>query len=175
MLFRSGKIRAYGWSTDSPERAAVFAEGQHCVAIQHQMNVLDDNPALIALCEEFNLASINRGPLAMGLLTGKFGAGATLPIDDVRGRHSPEWMRYFKDGQPNPVWLKKLEAVRDILTSQGRTLAQGALAWLWGRSKQTLPIPGFRTIAQVEENCAALNHGPLTAEQMREINGLLER
>ncbi len=174
-LVQAGKIRAYGWSTDSPERAAVFAEGQNCVAIQHQMNVLDDNPALIALCEEFNLASINRGPLAMGLLTGKFSAGATLPIDDVRGRHSPEWMRYFTNGQPNPVWLKKLEAVRDILSSEGRTLAQGALAWLWGRSKRTLPIPGFRTIAQVEENCAALGHGPLTGEQMREINGLLER
>jgi aryl-alcohol dehydrogenase-like predicted oxidoreductase len=174
-LVQAGKIRAYGWSTDSPDRAAVFAEGQNCVAVQHQMNVLDDNPALIALCEEFNLASINRGPLAMGLLTGKFSAGETLPIDDVRGRHSPEWMRYFKNGQPNPVWLKKLEAVRDILTSEGRTLAQGALAWLWGRSERTLPIPGFRTIAQVEENCAALHHGPLTAEQMREIDGLLER
>jgi diketogulonate reductase-like aldo/keto reductase len=63
----------------------------------------------------------------------------------------------FKNGQANPVWLKKLEAVRDIHTSEGRTLAQGALAWLWGRSKRTLPIPGFRTIAQVEENCAALH------------------
>jgi aryl-alcohol dehydrogenase-like predicted oxidoreductase len=39
----------------------------------------------------------------------------------------------------------------------------------------TLPIPGFRTIAQVEENSAALHRGPLTAEHMREINGLLER
>ncbi|MGB7836801.1 MAG: aldo/keto reductase [Terrimicrobiaceae bacterium] len=174
-LVQAGKIRAYGWSTDSPERAAVFAEGQNCVAIQHQMNVLEDSPALIALCEEFNLASINRGPLAMGLLTGKFSAGAALPTDDVRGRHSPEWMRYFKNGQPNSAWLKKLEAVRDILTSEGRTLAQGALAWLWARSKRTLPIPGFRTIAQVEENSAALHHGPLTAEQMREVNGLLER
>ena len=74
------------------------------------MNVLEDNPALIALCEEFNVVSINRGPREMGLLTGKFSAGAALPIDDVRGRHSPEWMRYFKNGQPNPVWLKKLEA-----------------------------------------------------------------
>jgi aryl-alcohol dehydrogenase-like predicted oxidoreductase len=111
----------------------------------------------------------------MGLLTGKFSSGTTLPIDDVRGRNSPEWMRYFKNGQPNPVWLKKLEAVRDILTSQSRTLAQGALAWLWGRSERTLPIPGFRTIAQVEDNCGALDHGPLTAEQMREIDGMLER
>jgi aryl-alcohol dehydrogenase-like predicted oxidoreductase len=65
--------------------------------------------------------------------------------------------------------------VRDILTSEGRTLAQGALAWLRARSRQTLPIPGFKTIAQVEENCAALHRGPLAAEQMREIDGLLER
>jgi hypothetical protein len=36
----------------------------------------------------------------MGLLTGKFSAGAALPIDDVRGRHSPEWMRYFKMANP---------------------------------------------------------------------------
>jgi aryl-alcohol dehydrogenase-like predicted oxidoreductase len=174
-LVAAGKIRAYGWSTDSPERAGVFAERLNCVAIQHQINVLDDNPALVAVCEEFSLASINRGPLAMGLLTGKFSTGATLPIDDVRGRHSPEWMGYFKSGQPNPLWLKKLEAVRDILTSEGRTLAQGALAWLWARSQQTLPIPGFKSIAQVEENCAALHHGPLAAEQMREIDGLLGR
>lgn len=174
-LVAAGKIRAYGWSTDSPERAGVFAERPNCVAIQHQINVLDDNPALVAICEEFNLASINRGPLAMGLLTGKFSTGATLPIDDVRGRHSPEWMGYFKNGQANPLWLKKLEAVREILTSEGRTLAQGALAWLWARSQQTLPIPGFKSIAQVEENCAALHHGPLAAEQMREIDGLLGR
>ena len=81
----------------------------------------------------------------------------------------------FQKWPTQPVWLKKLEAVRDILTSEGRTLAQGALAWLWARSQRTLPIPGFRTIAQVEENSAALHHGPLTAEQMREIDGLLER
>ena len=174
-LVAAGKIRAYGWSTDSPERARVFGERPNCVAIQHQINVLDDNPALVAICEEFNLASINRGPLAMGLLTGKFSTRATLPIDDVRGRHSPEWMGYFKNGQPNPLWLKKLEAVREILTSEGRTLAQGALAWLWARSQQTLPIPGFKSIAQVEENCAALHRGPLAAEQMREIDGLLLR
>jgi hypothetical protein len=53
--------------------------------------------------------SINRGPLAMDLLTGKFSTETTLPIDDVRGRHSPEWMGYFKNGQPNPLWLEKLE------------------------------------------------------------------
>ncbi len=174
-LVQEGKIRSYGWSTDHPERARVFAEGPHCTAVQHQMNVLDDAAQVIRLCEELNLASINRGPLAMGLLTGKYQAGAQLGVDDVRGSRSPDWMKYFKDGRPNPEWLKKLDAVRQILTSEGRTLAQGALAWLWGRSPQTIPIPGFRTVKQVEENCAAMRFGPLSAEQMQEIEALLER
>jgi aryl-alcohol dehydrogenase-like predicted oxidoreductase len=161
-LVREGKIRAYGWSTDFPDRARVFAQGEHCATIQLQLNVLDDNPAVIAVCEEFNLAAINRGPLAMGLLTGKYTPNTKPSADDVRGEKSPEWMKYFKDGAPSPEWLEKIEAVREILTSGGRTLPQGALAWLWARSEQTIPIPGFRTVEQVEENCGALAFGPLT-------------
>jgi aryl-alcohol dehydrogenase-like predicted oxidoreductase len=174
-LVTEGKIRKYGWSTDFPERARVFAEGPNCATVQFQMNVLDDAEPMVALCEDLNLASINRGPLAMGLLTGKYQSGAKLASNDVRGDKSPAWMKYFKDGQPNPEWLQKLEAIREILTSNGRTLAQGALAWLWGRSEQTIPIPGFRTVAQVEENAGAIKCGPLNADQMGEIDALLER
>jgi aryl-alcohol dehydrogenase-like predicted oxidoreductase len=174
-LVRAGKIRAYGWSTDFPNRARVFAQGENCTAIQLQLNVLDDNPAVIAVCEEFNLAAINRGPLAMGLLTGKYTPSTKPSADDVRGEKSPQWMKYFKDGAPSPEWLKKMEAVREILTSGGRTLPQGALAWLWARSDQTIPIPGFRTVEQVKENCGALAFGPLAGEQMREIEILLGR
>ena len=174
-LVTEGKIRQYGWSTDFPERARVFAEGPNCTTAQHQMNVLDDAKPMIALCEQLDLASINRGPLAMGLLTGKYRADSKLASDDVRGDKSPAWMKYFKDGRPNPEWLKKLDATREILTSGGRTLAQGALAWIWARSERTIPIPGFRTVAQVEENTAAMQFGPLSAEQMREIDILLGR
>ena len=174
-LVTEGKIRQYGWSTDFPERARVFAEGPNCTTAQHQMNVLDDAKPMIALCEQLDLASINRGPLAMGLLTGKYRTDSKLASDDVRGYKSPAWMKYFKDGRPNPEWLKKLDAIREILTSGGRTLAQGALAWIWARSERTIPIPGFRTVAQVEENTAAMQFGPLSAEQMREIDILLGR
>jgi aryl-alcohol dehydrogenase-like predicted oxidoreductase len=65
--------------------------------------------------------------------------------------------------------------VREILTSEGRTLAQGALAWLWGRSSQTIPIPGFRNVKQATENAGALAFGPLTPDQMHEIDRLLGR
>ena len=160
---------------DGADRAEVFVQGENCASIQLQLNVLDDNPEVIAVCEKHNLAAINRGPLAMGLLSGKYTASSKPSIDDVRGEKSPEWMKYFKNGSPSPEWMKKMEAVQEILKSGGRTVAQGALAWIWARSEQTLPIPGFRTVAQVEENCAALQFGPLTAEQMKEIEILLKR
>jgi len=174
-LVREGKICYYGWSTDSPIRAPVFAEGPNCTTVQHQMNVLEDAGPMIALCEQLDLASINRGPLAMGLLTGKYQAVSKLASDDVRGDRSPAWMQYFKDGKPNPEWLRKLDVIREILASDGRTLAQGALAWIWARSERTVPIPGFRSVRQVEENCAAMQFGPLSAEQMREIDAVLGR
>ena len=171
-LVSEGLIRAYGWSTDDPTRAEVFAAGGHCVAVQHQLNVLEDNPVMLETCERLNLASINRGPLAMGLLTGKFSGEIKLQASDVRAV-SPEWMAYFKDGVPNPEWLARLEAIREVLTSDGRTLGQGALAWIWARSPKTVPIPGCRTVAQAEQNAQALEFGPLRAAQMLEIDRLL--
>ncbi len=171
-LVTEGKIRAYGWSTDDPERARVFAAGEHCASVQHQLNVFERNPEMLALCAAENLASIDRGPLAMGLLTGKYAAGANFEATDVRFT-SPAWMAYFKDGQPNPDWLARLEAIRDVLTSGGRTLAQGALAWLWAISPATVPIPGFRTVAQVEQNAKALEFGALSADQLAQIDTIL--
>jgi aryl-alcohol dehydrogenase-like predicted oxidoreductase len=63
--------------------------------------------------------------------------------------------------------------VKEILTSNGRTLVQGALAWLWGKSGSTIPIPGFKTVKQVEENAKAMDFGPLSPDQMIEIDRIL--
>ena len=165
-LVSEGKIRFYGWSTDSPDSTRIFAEGKHCTAIQQQLNIFEGNGQTLALCEQFGLASINRGPLGMGLLTGKFTAETNIPVDDVRSRR-PALQEERK------IRLEKLEKVRDVLTYGGRTLAQGALGWLWARSDQTIPIPGFKTITQIEENIGAMRFGPLTDEQMLQIATLL--
>jgi aryl-alcohol dehydrogenase-like predicted oxidoreductase len=172
---REGLIRAYAWSTDDPDRAAVFAKGTHCTAVQHRLNILQDAPELLALCEESNLASVNRSPLAMGLLTGKHTPGRALAAGDIRST-PPAWLPGFTaDGGADPAWVDRVEALREILTSGGRTLAQGALAWLWARSPRTVPIPGFRSVAQAEENAGALAKGPLTADQLAEVDRVLGR
>lgn len=65
-----------------------------------------------------------------------------------------------------------LQLLGSILTSDGHTLAQGALAWLWARSPRTVPIPGFRSVAQAEENAGALVYGPLHDSRLKEISDL---
>ena len=167
-LVSEGKIRYYGWSTDSVEGARLFANGKHCVAIQHDLNVIIDAPEMLALCEELNLASINRSALARGALSGKYTRDTVFPQNDVR---NDEWSKehFFAPA------LNQLDTIREILTSNGRTLVQGALAWIWARSEKTIPIPGFKTVTQVEENAKAMQLGPLTTDQMKEIDSLLGR
>ncbi len=172
-LVKQGKIRAYGWSTDRVDAVKAFSTSPNCSTAQQQLSVLDGNMELLALCEEMNLASINRGPLGMGLLTGKFLPNSTFANDDVR--HHAAWHPGFKDGKPTQEWLDKLASIREVLTSGGRTLSQGALAWIWARSPKTIPIPGFKTVTQVEENCKAMEFGPLDTNQMAEIDRILGR
>lgn len=168
-LVSDGKIRYYGWSTDSVRPAILFAAGKHCAAIQHDLNVILDAPLMLKMvCDKLSVASINRSPLARGALSGKYSKETVFPQNDVR------MVPWSRDHFFLPT-LDKLDKIRDILTSNGRTLVQGALAWIWARSEKTIPIPGFKTVAQVEENAKALELGPLTPDQMKEINVLLGR
>ena len=131
------------------------------------MNVIQDAPQCLAVCDEFDLAAVIRGPLARGFLTGKYDSNVKFPENDNRSTQG------FQNGVPRLI--EGLGKVRQILAGDGRTLAQGALAWLWARSERTIPIPGFRTVKQVEENVKALEIGALDPKQMQEIERLLGR
>ncbi|MBO0770365.1 MAG: aldo/keto reductase [Actinobacteria bacterium] len=173
-LADEGKIRRYGWSTDDPQRARQLRGRRRAAAVQFRLNVLSDAPDMVTACDELELTGLARTPLAMGLLTGKFGASSRLPPDDVRGS-GHTWVTYFQDGRPGPEFLRRLDAIREILTSDGRTLTQGALAWVMARGHRIIPIPGFKSVAQAEENAGALGAGPLTPAQLTEIDRLLDR
>lgn len=167
-LVQDGKIRYYGWSTDHPERARVFGEGQHGTAVQARLNVLADAPETIALCDELDLGFLNKSPLNAGILSGKYTTESTFPDND--GRHGIDL-----SSERFAAMLDKVQRVGEVLTSDGRTMVQGALAWIWARSERTLPIPGFKTVQQATENAKAMTFGALTVEQMQEIDDILER
>jgi aryl-alcohol dehydrogenase-like predicted oxidoreductase len=171
-LTEKGAIRFWGWSTDNAAAAKRMMKFPNFVAVQQELNVFTDGPEMLAMCEENNLASLNRSPLAMGFLTGKFSPETRLPPSDVRAA-GHTWVQFFEDGRPRADYLDRLAHVRELLQTGGRTLAQGALGWILARSPNTFPIPGFKTGAQVRENLAALEMGPLSAATMAEIGDLL--
>jgi aryl-alcohol dehydrogenase-like predicted oxidoreductase len=167
-LVAAGKIRWYGWSHEGTPGIRSFAAGPHCTTAQNTLHVLDDNPAYAATCEELDLAWVCNCPLAQGILTGKFRAESRLPADDVRRTWN------LQEGK-QAEQLRQFEAIREVLTSEGRTPAQGALAWIWARSTQTIPIPGFKTVEQVDELAGAARSGPLSVRSMQQIAELLGR
>jgi aryl-alcohol dehydrogenase-like predicted oxidoreductase len=69
--------------------------------------------------------------------------------------------------------LKLVDEIRGILTSGGRTMAQGALAYIWALDERMVPIPGFKSVKQVQDNAGALEFGPLTGAQVKEIQSIV--
>jgi aryl-alcohol dehydrogenase-like predicted oxidoreductase len=165
-LVTEGKIRGYGWSTDDANRASAFAEGKHCWAIQQKLNIFEGKANTLAVCESAGLASICRSPMAQGLLTGKFNANTTFQSADLRAGWN------FREGA-RAQQLDGLAQIREILTQQGRSLAQGALGWLLSRSSITIPIPGFKNVKQITDNVGTLNKDPLPAASMAEIEHIV--
>lgn len=171
---QAGKIGAFGWSTDFPASVAATAHLPGFTAVQHTMNLWFPASAVREEIARHGLLSVNRMPLAMGVFSGKYTADTHLQPADIR-TNSFDWMEYFQGGQVVPEVLAMLDAVRELLKSGGRSVAQGALGWIWATSPDTCPIPGFRTVAQAVENAGALEKGPLPAGVMEEIERLVTR
>ena len=161
-LADEGKIGWYGWSTHDIDGVRRLAAGRRCSSVEHVFNVLQRTDQLLDAAVELDLASLTMSPLAEGILTGKFTRRSKLPADDQRRNFD------FEDGSEAEL-LSKTEAILDVLRSDGRTAAQGALCWLLARSLTIVPIPGFKNAAQVEDNVGAAQLGPLPEQQMQAI------
>jgi aryl-alcohol dehydrogenase-like predicted oxidoreductase len=116
---------------------------------------------MLDLCREQDLASLNRVPLLMGVLTGRWSPETKLEQGDSRA----QWFEHEE-------FLKVLACVQQIepwLTSGRRSSVQGALGWIWARSALTIPLPGFRNMQQMQVLVQAQQFGPLPLEAMQAI------
>jgi aryl-alcohol dehydrogenase-like predicted oxidoreductase len=119
-----------------------------------------------ALCAEHNLGGINKDPLHRGMLTGKFTPASTFPKDDIRSETDFHEDRIVKR-------LGLVEALREPLTSDGRTMAQGALSYIWALDERMIPIPGFRSVEQVQQNAGAREFGPLGEDEVWQVQEIV--
>jgi aryl-alcohol dehydrogenase-like predicted oxidoreductase len=66
-----------------------------------------------------------------------------------------------------------VDELREILTSNGRTMAQGALAYIWALDERMVPIPGFKSVKQVRDNAGAMQYGPLSESEVKEVQAIV--
>ncbi|MEL7459989.1 MAG: aldo/keto reductase [Pseudomonadota bacterium] len=169
-----GRVSAFGWSTDETQKAQAYANRDGFGAVELAANLFFRPQALLDTLHEDALVPLIRSPLGMGLLGGRITKDTRFPADDVRAKDD-HWLKLFDEGRPNPAFLDKINEVRALLTAEGRSLAQGAIGWLWALDPRAIPVPGLRTPKQVADLAGALEYGPLPAALFDEIETLMDR
>jgi len=162
-LVEEGIIGGYGWSTDDPKRMEIFAKNKNCNSVQYAMNLTLQNKQMVQLCENYNLIGLIRSPLASGILTGKYNEQSKIEADHMLAGLDFSQERYKKIN-------KLLQELKNIVEKEGRTLIQAQLGYLMTISETIVPIPGAKTIEQIEENARVLDLGPLSPDLVQKID-----
>ena len=111
--------------------------------IEYSLAQRDPERELLPMAHALGLGVTGWGPLAGGVLTGKYNASAPR---DLPRRHGDA-------AKPDRVRIG--DVVARIAAARGVTPAQVALAWV--RTRNVLPIIGARTTAQLADSLGALD------------------
>ena len=144
-----GKIRHFGVSLNkTTERQADWAAQRGVEVIQVVHNRLDQRAAAMhfPFAARDGLGVLARVPLASGLLSGKYQAGATFPANDVRSRIGSVTMQRE---------LEEVDRIRRDEVPSGMSMAQWAVAWCLRNPLVSAVIPGCKNAEQVRGNAAA--------------------
>lgn len=147
---RAGKIRHLGVSIlgKGSEAQAREARSMGAEVLQVVYNRLDRRPEqdYLPRAKRDGLGILARVPLASGLLSGKYKAGAVFAGDDFRSTVEPDKLQ--RD-------LADAERLRTSEVPEGVPMAQWALAWCLKEPAVSAVIPGCKDAAQVRSNAAA--------------------
>ncbi len=159
-LVRAGKVRYVGCSNYTGYRLveSLWAADRRglgpyvSVQMQWSLAVRDAERELVPAVRAFGLGTLIWSPMARGFLSGKYQRGAPLP----QGSRLASWQETFRLFDNERCW-NVVETLRTVARRRGTTPAAAALAWLLGRPEVTAVIVGARTVAQLDENLAALD------------------
>lgn len=164
---QEGKIRAAGVSNFGIEQLKAAAKAGPVDALQSQFNLfqrgLEDKE--LAFCVQNNISFIPWGPLAYGLLGGRYKPGFTLPENDWRARSG------LFDAGVYEASLDIVDKLKSIAFEADVPVSHLAIAWLLSRPGVGSVIAGAKTEAQVAENGAA-GLSEITDEIIQRIDAL---
>jgi aryl-alcohol dehydrogenase-like predicted oxidoreductase len=156
-LKSAGKIRFAGVSINShdPKSAVRLARSGKIDALQVFYNIFDQSPEdeLFPTCVEHGVGVLARVPFDEGALTGKLRHDTKFPEGDFRSD-------YFR-GDLLSRTVEAVEKMRPLVEGAAGTMARGALRFCLSHPAVSTVIPGIRSPAQAEANCAAGDDAPL--------------
>ena len=168
-LVREGKIRHVGVSNFSAEEMAEFEETRPVETLQPPYHLFRRDIEAVDLpwCAEHDVGVLAYGPMAHGLLSGKFDRSTTLDEDDWRS--GSELFR----GENFERNVEVVESLARFAEGRGLTVAQMAVAWTIANPAVHVAIVGARDEAQIEGTAPA-GDVRLGAEDLREIERIME-
>jgi aryl-alcohol dehydrogenase-like predicted oxidoreductase len=164
-LVAAGKVRHLGLSEVTADELRAAVAVHPIAAVQSEWSIWsrDVERNVVPAAAELGVGFVPYSPLGRGFLTGTIRSAADLSSTDFR-RTLPRYAEGALDAN-----LAVVEVVKSIADQQGATPAQVALAWLRYRADAlgvaSVPIPGTRRAARVEENLGSLSV-TLTPEQL---------
>jgi len=149
-LQKEGLIGLIGVSTpEQDQNAAIDLMRSGWVdSVQVIYNLFEQEPAaeLLDVAKDCGVGIIVRVAFDEGALTGKFTPATAFPPDDFRSR-------YFAGDRLARTVARVAEIEKDLQGS-GYTLPQAALKFVLAHPAVSTVIPGIRSVAQAEANCA---------------------
>ena len=177
-LVKAGKLRYYGVSVEKVEEALKAIEFPNVQSVQIIFNIMRMRPADLFFPEAIRrkVGILARVPLASGMLTGKLALDSRFEKDDHRAynRHGKSFDRGETfSGVDYQTGLEAVEALR-ALVPPGVSMAQFALRWILMFDAVTCAIPGAKRPSQAEDNVAAANLPPLSADTMDKVKAIYD-
>jgi len=152
-LAQDGLVKSVGvsnFSADQTKRAHETLGRRGVILASNQvgyslLNRSAESNGVLETCRELNVSVIAYGPLAEGLLTGKYLPGSPPPFF-----RRMRWARNHLHSLPPLISL-----MNDIASKYDATPSQVALNWLVRNG--VLPIPGIKSATQATDNAASMN------------------
>ena len=169
----SGRALYAGISNYNTEQttAAFQALAEHKIPLlihQPRFNMFDrhiETEGLLPVLDELGMGSVVFSPLAQGMLTDRYLKG--IPADSRAAEG-----RWINSDNISEVYLERANALNEIAKGRGQSLAQLALCWVLRHPQVTSALIGASSVAQLENNIAALTSAPLTKEEIAAIEPL---
>jgi L-glyceraldehyde 3-phosphate reductase len=168
---RAGKALYVGISSYNSHRTRQAAEilrqlGTPLLIHQPSYSMLNrwiEDDHLLDTLEELGVGCIAFSPLAQGLLTNRYLNG--VPADSrvaTGGAMTADMLTEER--------LARVRALNEVATRRGQTLAELALVWALRDPRMTSLVIGASSVAQLEDNVAALANTELTDTELADID-----